>query len=775
VVDAAATDGTGSGDLSTDDAARTAELPDLANVEFPRLQDVVDVPDAPAAPEAGEAAAEDVPAETAEVVISPTCLNPVLPDSCMKEALTCTGLPTCGPTVTSCFQYGTDLSMQATWLVNAPLVSLSFGDPTFTASTDAMSVEFSNGARMLSEFLPRPRAIYWSPQGDVCATLDFHYEENSGNWGDYDVARHYYLRYGENQVIVIRPRFSLSPGAWWRIDGFEVRCQDGNVEEYTFDEFKPFAYLLFGGESHEGESRLPYWTADGCRLGEFKKECVHQVDIEKQEWCDGAALHVCKRGVSLTLDCTTFQKGCAQVPVGYGGEVYWYHSFCWGQDPCPEDFCDGDRLGACWGGATEFKDCAQVGGTCALQPGYPPYTQAAGLCVSKPAKQCNQANTSHCEGKIVVTCAPAGYEVRYDCTKSGLSCAQGAAGDGTTWAVCLPNESVPCDAEVVAGCEGDIKSSCIAGKLVELDCKAQYGKTCKEGTTGSACVDPDSTPCENSDANCVGCDGDRRVACGAGGLTVFDDCSSQGLDVTGGEGRTCYSGAGPDLNSKCPYCGQKNAGTCQVGAFPETCAGEKIVKCFGDHQIELACSETLWMAGYPDAWCNINQWGQAYCEPISNPPCDPATTPSKCQGQVAVNCTNSEVLESVDCAEAGLQCKLNQTAAAICIQPGANQCDPTSFVSTCDGNAIVSCNQGYTFLYPCSGGLECGINGDGEPICHQNGAQICDWWLFDYKCDGTMAISCTDGFVNQTDCATACPNCTCKSSDMQAWCEPAMP
>lgn len=727
-----------------------------------------DVADALEAPPEGADATEiaDVPADVPHETVTPTCLAPQLPSSCLSEALACTGLPDCGPTVTGCFQYGSSEFPQATWLISDDFTAFALGTSTYAAANDTLRIDFSNGARMESEFLPRPRALYYSPEGELCAHLDFHYDENSGNWGSSDVARHYYLRYGDGKLVTIRPRFEASPAVWWRLDGFDVSCADGTTESWSFEQFKPFAYLLFGGESRDGTSFLPYWTADGCELGEFRKECLNQEDLVERSSCDGTTLQVCNRGVALNVDCAAKGKGCAQVPVGWGDVIYYYHAFCWDGESCSGDFCDGDEVGMCWGYAAERKDCGAIGATCVI-PAFG-VSPAPAMCAQKPAAFCDEAAfPSSCDGDTVVQCAYYGYEYRQDCARLGMRCVVGTGWDDEPYATCVPSAATePCGADYVAACDGDLRRVCLnEAVVVEEDCRARWGKTCKEGSAGVGCVDADATVCTNTDNNCAGCDGDRAMACGQGGLTVFDDCAVQGLAA--GAGRTCYAGT-----DTCGVCGQPGAETCDAETFTPACSDQLIVNCYAGHQLAWDCAEG-WAR--TSGWCNLDAQGSAYCESMAVLPCDPATTPSTCEEAppVAVNCTSSHVVQTLDCFQAGMEeCRLNAEARAVCVQSGAVACDAVAFVQACDVDATVVCSNGFTLATPCSAGWECGLNAEGNAVCHQAGAEPCDWWQFDYRCEGQTAVSCESGYVMEVDCPPACAMCSCHSDAMQAWCQP---
>ena len=727
------------------------------------------------ATETADEVAGDAPTDTPAEAIVPVCLAPTLPKSCIAEAVACTGLPSCGPTVTSCFQYGTEEFPQASWLVSDWLTAQTVGSATYAASWDTMRVGFSNGAWMITEFLPRPRALYFAPGGGMCAALTFQYAENSDNWGDADVARRYYLRSADGKLVVIQPRFLLSPGVWWEVEGYDVTCPDGTAEKWTFDQFQPLAYLLFGGENRDGKSFLPWWTTDGCELGEYRKECLHAPDIQTESSCNGDVLNVCKRGVQVGVDCAAKGKSCMQVPVGYSAtEILYYHSFCWGGESCSEDTCDGTRIANCWGGVAEKKDCAQIGADCFVMPSYGPMSPAHGMCASAPVTACATAGyAATCDGDTAVRCDYYGYEVRIDCHAIGQRCAVGLDYTGASYAFCAPpGDGGPCVFDSAATCDGDVRNVCLFGgtKAAE-DCKARYGKVCRTGTTGAACVEAASQSCTDSPNSCASCAGDRVTACGDGGLTLFDDCARQGLGPTQDAGRTCY--AGPE---GCGVCGQKDAAECSAETFLATCDGTDIVNCRGGHQVVQDCAEAAF-ASYVPGWCNVEPTsGAAYCEPLANASCDPGTTASTCEaGPVAVNCTAAKVLLKTVCPDADLyDCKVSTAGKAVCVQPDAASCDPAAWVAACSGAALVTCPEGFTVTTGCGSDWECGVGGSGA-ACHQPGAVACDGFQFDYRCDGHVAVSCQDGFVRKTDCSSVCAQCSCHSQTGQAWCAPDMP
>lgn len=712
----------------------------------------------------------------------PECLNPVLPDSCLKKALECTGLATCGPRVTGCFQYGSLKFPQAVYLAWDFFRYFNFSMPQLMIGPSTMRIDYSNGARMLADSPDHPRAVYFSPDRKVCAQLGFDLTDSAENWKDYDIPRKYYLRYGKGKLVVIRPRFDASPGAFWRIDGYEVSCPDGTKENYTFDQFKPLAYLLFGGENRSGKSFLPYWTSEGCELGEFTRDCLHQEDVGKREWCDGSVLHVCRRGVRFERDCAKLSRTCVQIGLGYGGKVFDYHAFCTSGGGCGGDFCNGTVMGECWSGFPEYKDCAAIGGTCVLLHGSPPYTQTHAMCAPAPAAPCKpKTYKDHCEGNEARDCLYYGYEHGFDCSALGMTCVEspGLSGDAMAW--CHPSRKPrKCSADFKDSCKGDVRTTCYAGHVLVEDCAARYGETCRIGSTGKAvCADQAAVPCTNTANNCVGCDGDRAVWCGPGGVTVFDDCARQGLGPTGGKGRTCYAGSGADPSSYCPVCGQKGAADCNVKGFKSYCDGDDMVKCFGDHQVALDCSEVFPPLDFRGGWCNVDKWGNAYCESLDKTSCDPDKTSSECKGPppIAGNCTESGVWVKHDCLKAGLaECRMNAAGKAVCVQSGTQECAQAAFKPSCKDKAtLVTCVDGFTYAQPCVAGLECGPNQQGVGVCHQAGAKQCDEPAFVPLCDGNVAVTCDEGFERRIDCPTACSGCACKSDDIQAWCKAPAP
>ncbi len=747
-------------------------------IDLPGQDPAAEVAEAVEAEAAAETVEEagDVPIDTPTEVIVPVCLAPTLPKSCIADAVACTGLPSCGPTVTSCFQYGTEEFPQASWLVNDWLTAQSIGESTYAASFDTMRVGFSNGASMITEFLPRPRALYFAPGGGMCATLDSLYDENSGNWGDADVARRYYLRGTEgDKPVVIRPRFLLSPGVWWEVEGYDVTCPDGTAEKWTFDQFQPLAFLLFGGENRDGKSFLPWWTSDGCELGEYRKECLHAPDLQTESSCNGDVLNVCKRGVQVGVDCAAKGKSCMQVPVGYSAtEILYNHSFCWDGESCSEDACDGTRIATCWGGVVEKKDCAQIGADCFVMPSYGAMSPAHGMCAHAPATACTPAGyAATCDGDPADRCDYYGYEARIDCHAIGQRCALGLDYTGASYAFCAPlGDLGACVFDSPATCDGDVRKACLFGATkVAEDCQARFGKGCREGTAGASCVDATSQSCASTPTNCQGCAGDLVTACGQGGLTVFDDCPRQGLGPTQDAGRTCY--AGPD---GCGVCGQEGAAECVADTFLPVCDGTDIVNCRGGHQVLQDCAEAAY-ASYVPGWCNLEPTsGSAYCEPLTSTPCDPATSAGTCDaGPVAVNCNAAKVLVKTSCPDAGLyDCRISAAGKAVCVQPDAATCDPASWVAACSGAALVTCPEAFTVTTPCGSDWECGVGGTGA-ACHQPGAATCDWFDFDFRCDGQVAVSCQDGFVRKMDCSSACAQCSCHSQAGQAWCAPNLP
>ena len=146
---------------------------------------------------------------------------------------------------------------------------------------------------------------------------------------------------------------------------------------------------------------------------------------------------------------------------------------------------------------------------------------------------------------------------------------------------------------------------------------------------------------------------------------------------------------------------------------------------------------------------------------------------ARCEGDRAISC---DLLDDrvyiVDCAISGLKCEVKSTNAfeASC-SPG--KCD-TSYKRRCDGNKLLSCNDGVIVIEDCGAdGLVCG---ESQPAmiqdCVGEQQESCMAGQYKASCEGNAAVTCVNGTVHKRDCAlnitkTVCSegNCVEKNKD----------
>ncbi|MBI5478955.1 MAG: hypothetical protein HY906_08875 [Deltaproteobacteria bacterium] len=151
-----------------------------------------------------------------------------------------------------------------------------------------------------------------------------------------------------------------------------------------------------------------------------------------------------------------------------------------------------------------------------------------------------------------------------------------------------------------------------------------------------------------------------------------------------------------------------------------------------------------------------------------------------CVGDVLVECdgTTTPAPDAFDCASAGLVC--GQTAAGA--RCGTASCDPATTPARCDGDLAITCDEDghvlrardcrFAVTMSCSGGGGGGVTCqsrvgetcavvDGEPRC-VGGGDPCDEATFQNSCDGSVMITCAGGAIGRRDCADLDPALTCR-------------
>jgi hypothetical protein len=174
----------------------------------------------------------------------------------------------------------------------------------------------------------------------------------------------------------------------------------------------------------------------------------------------------------------------------------------------------------------------------------------------------------------------------------------------------------------------------------------------------------------------------------------------------------------------------------------EVCSGDALVDCGSKEATNCASAGAHCFASGGNASC-----GTAAC--------DSATAQPSCDGDLLVECSGA-ALRSRSCAfsitedcsggTTGSTCTtlVSDTCAVVggkaqCVGSGA-ACDATTFKTSCDGTAIVSCTGGKTARFDCAQfgpELTCQANGDGSVNCGGTAKQ----------CTAGTAETCADGVI----------------------------
>ncbi len=147
--------------------------------------------------------------------------------------------------------------------------------------------------------------------------------------------------------------------------------------------------------------------------------------------------------------------------------------------------------------------------------------------------------------------------------------------------------------------------------------------------------------------------------------------------------------------------------SCDPAASPSVCDGNRAVACDATTRLQQAldCSRS----GVPNATCRYE-----YTPPT--PGCRPtgaSCNGDRCAGDLAVRCIAGEEF-GVDCAQQGSHCFVDAITAAHCT-PTAADCSGDA----CAGDGIAACVGGAVHVVACAGlGLStCAVAGPGRPVC----------------------------------------------------------
>ncbi len=123
---------------------------------------------------------------------------------------------------------------------------------------------------------------------------------------------------------------------------------------------------------------------------------------------------------------------------------------------------------------------------------------------------------------------------------------------------------------------------------------------------------------------------------------------------------------------------------------------------------------------------------------------------ASCKGTVAVTCDLiGHRIYQLDCAHAGLTCKVNTAGDAVCT-PGTCA---AGYANQCKGNKLLSCTTGAIEILDCSAtGKVCGNNWSKKE-CVGNQKDTCSSKSFSRYCKGNIALTCVGGRVHYDDCS----------------------
>ena len=283
---------------------------------------------------------------------------------------------------------------------------------------------------------------------------------------------------------------------------FLNKCVDGNIEQVDCSE---------NGQVCQNDACVdkPECEADTCINGITLSKCNNGkpeiVDCSKDDQiCDnnacipkpactqdsclnGLTLSKCNDGHVEIVDCSANDQVCK-------------NDACVEKPQCEENSClNSLTLAKCNDGKFEFVDCSKDGKIC-----------SSGKCIKKPVDPvtCDPTAEARCDGTILVTCAPDGYEERIDCTDESKICDDEAKEcvkpaeekcssandgcDGTTVVKCNQttgkNERIDCSKQNKV-CKSSISDNNVITVACDWECDDTYETSCVNATTAKVCKD----------------------------------------------------------------------------------------------------------------------------------------------------------------------------------------------------------------------------------------------------------------------------------------------
>jgi hypothetical protein len=134
---------------------------------------------------------------------------------------------------------------------------------------------------------------------------------------------------------------------------------------------------------------------------------------------------------------------------------------------------------------------------------------------------------------------------------------------------------------------------------------------------------------------------------------------------------------------------------------------------------------------------------------------------SGCDGERLVSCADdAHEATVVDCAALGASCKESRAASGFVVRGcfSAQKCPPGAPDARCEGNAIVTCQNGAVERTVCGPGTTCVVRGS-EAACVLPAGMQCGLHGT-RRCDGDRLIECRAGSAYVVDCAKLGMGCT---------------
>ncbi len=320
--------------------------------------------------------------------------------------------------------------------------------------------------------------------------------------------------------------------------------------------------------------------------------------------------------------------------------------------------------------ATTTRDGGEPGD---LQDGDPCPIDASGNSTLSPS--CVGDSLRYCSGDYVrIT----------DCTELGDRCLPGATAsdlprcDGGVYTAChVSTTSTTCaDSSHALLCAGGYPNA--AGFTYTIAC-ATFGPgyTCLMSTTEGGCYPPGTVPCDAASAGShCSADGASIVTCNDG-LEYTVPCDSRT------PGSVCDLGPGDE-----PVCILPGAMRCEPGTIVSRCISDTVIE-----ECDYTTAHVGTFSCNRGTRCRVSELGFAECVPDTAMSCDPATATARCvdHDQLA-RCDTRGFEEFLDCTTVGIGYRCVPDSPARCDM--VTDCDPSTFVPTCDGEVAQNCEPG---------------------------------------------------------------------------------